>query len=84
MSSDCLRVGHFSVYHIQNKIYDLNVFFKSHQRFYLFGLSEARLKSYIPSEDLSPPHYSLIRKDAARSQHFRSLILNVLGCRMTY
>ena len=30
---------------------------------------ETRLKSHIPSEGLSLPHYSLIRKDAARSQH---------------
>ena len=65
MSSDCLRVGHLNVYHIQNKIYDLNVFFKTHQRFHLFGLSETGLKSHIPSEGLSLPHYSLIRKDAA-------------------
>ena len=69
MSSDCLRVGHLNVYHIQKKIHDLNVFFESHQLFHLFGLSETRLKSHIPSEGLSLPHYSLIRKDAARSQH---------------
>ena len=43
--------------------------FESHQRFHLFGLSETRLKSHIPSEGLSLPGYSLIRKDAARSQH---------------
>ena len=69
MSSDCLRVGYLNVLHIQNKIYDLNVFFESRQSFHLFGPSETRLKSYITSEDLSLPHYSLIRKDAARSQH---------------
>ena len=69
MSSDCLRVGHLNVYHIQKKIHDLNVFLESHQLFHLFGLSETRLKSHIPSEGLSLPHYSLIRKDAARSQH---------------
>ena len=69
MSGDCLRVGHLNVYHIQNKIYDLNVFFESHRRFHLFGHSETLLKSHIPSEGLSLPHYSLIRKDAARSQH---------------
>ena len=70
MSSDCLRVGHLNVYHIQKKKdHDLNVFFESHQLFHMFGLSETRLKSRIPSEGLSLPHYSLIRKDAARSQH---------------
>ena len=69
MSSDCLRVGHLNVYHIQKQIHDLNVFFESHQLYRLFGLSETRLKSHIPSEGLSLPHYSLIRKDAARSQH---------------
>ena len=69
MSSDCLRVGHLNVYHIQKTIHDLNVFFESHQLFHLFGLSETRLKSHIPSEGLSLPLYSLIRKDAARSQH---------------
>ena len=69
MSSDCLRVGHLNVYHIQKKNHDLNVFFESHQLFHLFGLSETRLKSHIPREGLSLPHYSLIRKDAARSQH---------------
>ena len=69
MSSDCLRVGHLNVYHIQKKNHDLSVFFESHQLFHLFGLSESRLKSHIPSEALSLPHYSLIRKDAARSQH---------------
>ena len=69
MSSDCLRVGHLNVYHIQKKNHDVNVFFESHQLFHLFGLSETRLKSHIPSEGLSLPHYSLIRKDAARSQH---------------
>ena len=68
MSSDCHRIRHPNVYHIQNKIYDFNVFFESHQRFHLFGLSETRLKIHIPSEGLSLPHYSLIRKDAARSQ----------------
>ena len=61
MSNDCLRVGHLNVYHIQNKIHDLNVFFEFHQRFHLFGLSETRLKSHIPSEGLSLPHHSLIR-----------------------
>ena len=45
------------------------IFFESYQRFHLFGLSETRLKSHIPSEGLFLPHYSLIRKDAARSQH---------------
>ena len=69
MSSDCLRVGHLNVYHIQNFFPDLNVFFESHQLFHLFGLSETRLKNYIPSEGLFLPHYSLIRKDATRSQH---------------
>ena len=71
MSSDCLRVGHLNVYHIQKKKtnHDLNVFFESHQLFHLFGLSETRLKSHIPNEGLSLPHYSLIWKDAARSQH---------------
>ena len=64
--------------------YYLNVFFESHQRVHPFGLSETRLKSHIPSEGLSLPHHSLIRKDAARSQQVRSLILTVLGCRMTY
>ena len=66
MSSDCLRVGHLNVHHIQIFFNDLNVFFVSH---HLFGLSETRLKSHIPSGGLSLPHYSLIRKDAARSQH---------------
>ena len=69
MSSDCLRVGHLNVYHIQKIIHDLNVFFESHRLFHLFGLSETRLKSHIKSEGLSLPHYSLIRKAAARSQH---------------
>ena len=69
MSSDCFRVCHLNVYHIQKKNHDLNVFFESHQLFLLFGLSETRLKSHIPNEGLSLPHYSLIRKDAARSQH---------------
>ena len=69
MSSDCLRVGHLNVYHIQIFFNDLNVFFESHQPFHLFGFSETRLKSHIPSECLSLPHYPLIRKDAARSQH---------------
>ena len=50
-------------------MYDLNVFFESHQRIHPFGLTETRLKSHIPSEGLSLPHYSLIRKDAARSQY---------------
>ena len=53
----------------RKKNHDLNVFFESHQLFHLFGLSETRLKIHIPSEGLSLPHYSLIRKDAARSQH---------------
>ena len=71
MSSHSLRVGHLNVYHIQKKEknHDLNVFFESHQLFHLFGLSETRLKSHIPNEGLSLPHYSLIWKDAARSQH---------------
>ena len=68
MSSDCLRIGHLNVYHIQKKIHDLNVFFESHQLFHLFGLSETMLKSHIPSTGLSLPHYSFIRKDAASSQ----------------
>ena len=66
---DYWKVGHLNVYHIQKKIHDLNVFFESHQLFHLFGLSETRLKSHIPSEGLSLAHYSLIRKDAARTQH---------------
>ena len=58
------------MYHIQkNKIHYLNVFFELHQRIHPFGLTETRLKSHIPSEGLSLPHYSLIRKDAARSQY---------------
>ena len=32
-------------------------------------VSVRRPKSHSPSEGLSLPHYSLIRKDAARSQH---------------
>ena len=69
MYSDCLRVGHLNVYHIQKNIHDINVCFESHQLFHLFGPSGTRLKGHIPSEGLSLPYYSLIRKDAARSQH---------------
>ena len=53
----------------REKNHDLNVYFESHQLFHLFGPSETRLKNHIPSEGLSLPYYSLIRKGAARSQH---------------
>ena len=44
--------------------------------FHLFGLSETRLTSYIP-------HYSLIRKDAARSQHTDlAVYINPLICKI--
>ena len=69
MSNDCLRVDHIIVYHIQNKLYDLNVFLESHQRLNPFALSKIRLKNLILSEGLSLFHYSLIRKDAARPQN---------------
>ena len=42
---------------------------ESHQCLNPFALSETRLKSHIPSEGLSLPHYSLIRKDSARPQN---------------
>ena len=60
----------------RKKNHDLNVFFESHQLFRLFGLGETRLKSHILSDSLSRPHYSLIRKDATRSQH-KGLVVRV-------
>ena len=51
------------------------------------GLRRTRLKSHIPWDAASLPHYSLTRKDAARSQHtglaayVDSSVFKVVHCR---
>ena len=55
-----LLVGHLNIYHLANKVTDVNVFDILH----IFGVSESRLTSYVSDEVVSIPNYSVLRRDA--------------------
>ena len=59
-----LSVGHLNVYHLANKVTDVNVFVHQSDILHIFGVSESRLTSYVSDGVVSVPNYSILRRDA--------------------
>ena len=64
-----LSVGHLNVYHLANKVTDVNVFVHQSDILHIFGVSESRLTSYVSDEVVSIPNYSILRRDADEPGH---------------
>ena len=64
-----LSVGHLNIYHLANKVTDVNVFVHQSDILHIFGVSESRLTSYVSDEVVSIPHYSIVGRDADEPGH---------------
>ena len=65
LAIDQVRLGHLNVYHLSSKLQDVAFFLNHPHVFHIFGLSETRLKSHIPTSHLHIPNYDIYRKDAS-------------------
>ena len=59
-----LSVGHLNIYHLANKVTDVNVFVHQSNILHIFGVSESMFTSYVSDEVVSIPNYSILRRDA--------------------
>ena len=64
-----LSVGHLNIYHLADKVTDVNVFVHQSNMLHIFGVSESRLTSYFSDELVSIPNYSILRRDADEPGH---------------
>lgn len=64
-----LSVGHLNVYHLANKVPDVNVFLSQLNFLHIFGVSESRLTSVVSDEVLMIPNYSILRRDGNGHGH---------------
>ena len=64
-----LSVGHLNIYHLANKMTDVNVFVHQSDILHILGVSESRLTSYVSDEVVSVPNYSILRRDADEPGH---------------
>ena len=63
-----VRIGHLNVYHLANKVTDINVFLNTPSHFHVFGITETRLGSHISDDIVAVPNYSIIRKDQSKQR----------------
>ena len=64
-----LLVGHLNIYHLANKVTNVNVFVHQSDSLHIFGVSESRLTSYVSDEVVSIPNYSVLRRYAGEPGH---------------
>ena len=64
-----LSVGHLNIYHLANKVTDVNVFVHQSDILHILGVSESRLTSYASDEVVSVPNYSVLRRYADEPGH---------------
>ena len=58
-----LRLGFFNVFHLANKVTELNIHLNKVSPFHIFGLNETRLKDYHDDSVLNIPNYVIHRRD---------------------
>ena len=58
-----LRLGFFNVFHLANKVTELNIHLNKASPFHIFGLNETRLKDYHDDNILNIPNYIIHRRD---------------------
>ena len=58
------HIGHLNVYHLVNKVPDVNVLLNNKPSMHILGLSETRLNNNISDDMLFIPNYHIIRRDA--------------------
>ena len=58
-----LRIGHLNVYHLYNKLLDINAFIRS-EHVDILGISESRLNSNICDNAVGIPGFFVVRRDA--------------------
>lgn len=69
MQTHDLTVGHLNVYHLENKVTDVNVFLDQTRICHIFGITESRLSPAVDDDVIAIPNYSLFRRDATHSGH---------------
>ena len=74
-----LSVGHLNIYHLANKVTDVNVFVHQSDILHIFGVSESRLTSYVSDEVVSIPNYSISRRDADELGHTGMAVYVLFG-----
>jgi len=76
-----LSVGHLNIYHLANKVTDVNVLVHQTDILHIFGVSEFRLTFYVSDEVVSIPNYSILRRDAMNLdiQGSRCMFITLLG-----
>ena len=62
-----LSVGHLDIYHLANKVTDVNVFLSQSNVLHSFGVSETRLTSHVSDFMLRIPKYSAKRLKCNRA-----------------
>ena len=81
-SRDGLRIGHLNINHVYSKITDvITTLSNSGRPFHIFGFSESRLTTNMPSCVLYIPGYTILRRDskAANETGLIIYISNVLS-----
>lgn len=58
-----LHLGFFNVFHLANKVTELNIHLNKETPFHIFGLNETRLKDYHDDSVLNIPNYVIHRRD---------------------
>ena len=64
-----LLVGHLNVYHLCNKVPDVDFYLNETSHLHIFGLSESRLDSRISDAAISIPGYFVFRRDPTSPGH---------------
>ena len=62
-------MGHLNIYHLADKVTDVNMFLSQSNILRIFGVSETRLTSHGSDDMLRIPKYSILRRDANAAGH---------------
>lgn len=69
VSPSDLTLGHLNIFHLENKVTDVNVFLDQARMHHIFGVTESRLSSNVSDELLEIPNYTIFRRDSTVSGH---------------
>ena len=69
LPSKDLSVGCLNIYHLANKVNDLNVFLRQSNFLHIFGVCKTRLTSDVSDDVLMIPNYSSLCREIALYVH---------------
>ena len=75
MASQGLLLGHLNIFHLFNKLTDVNLLLNGPAPYHVFGLSETRLDDRMTNGALKIPIYTFFRRDAALHQDTGLIVL---------